>query len=243
MAEKLIDEAQALESTTVGIYRTATVVKGGRRFSFGALVVVGDRHGSVGIGYGKAPGVPAAIEKAQKDAKHTAELASLNKRVAAQAEVIENLEADLKKARVSQNEVRTKLKDVEKLHDDLETKNTFIGTLQKDIEEQQKLQSQVRKLDIENRDLRGRVEDLGARLEKLLVENGELRNAKNGEINEIDKKKIAEQEQAIAKLTAKLKEYEATINTLSEAADSWKRKYDFLAAEAPYGYESASTSE
>ena len=38
--------------------------------------------------------------------------------------------------------------------------------------------------DIENRDLRGRVEDLGARLEKLLVENGELRNAKNGEINE-----------------------------------------------------------
>jgi small subunit ribosomal protein S5 len=68
MAELLAD-SQALESTTVGIYRTATVVKGGRRFSFAALVVVGDRHGSVGIGYGKAPGVPAAIEKAQKDAK------------------------------------------------------------------------------------------------------------------------------------------------------------------------------
>ena len=69
MAEKLLEDTQALESTTVGIYRTATVVKGGRRFSFGALVVVGDRNGSVGIGYGKAPGVPAAIEKAQKDAK------------------------------------------------------------------------------------------------------------------------------------------------------------------------------
>ncbi|MBI1337143.1 MAG: 30S ribosomal protein S5 [Phycisphaera sp.] len=63
------EESQGLESTTVGIYRTATVVKGGRRFSFAALVVVGDRHGSVGVGYGKAGGVPAAIEKAQKDAK------------------------------------------------------------------------------------------------------------------------------------------------------------------------------
>lgn len=68
MAE-FLEESQSLESTTVGIYRTATVVKGGRRFSFGALVVVGDRRGKVGIGYGKAPGVPAAIEKAQKDAR------------------------------------------------------------------------------------------------------------------------------------------------------------------------------
>jgi small subunit ribosomal protein S5 len=68
MAE-MIEGTQDLESTTVGIYRTAAVVKGGRRFSFSALVVVGDRRGTVGIGYGKAPGVPAAIEKAQKDAR------------------------------------------------------------------------------------------------------------------------------------------------------------------------------
>jgi small subunit ribosomal protein S5 len=68
MAE-FLEETQGLESTTVGIYRTAAVAKGGRRFSFAALVVVGDRRGSVGIGYGKATGVPAAIEKAQKDAK------------------------------------------------------------------------------------------------------------------------------------------------------------------------------
>ncbi len=62
-------ESESMESTTVGIYRTAAVVKGGRRFSFSALVVVGDRNGRVGIGYGKAPGVPAAIEKAQKNAR------------------------------------------------------------------------------------------------------------------------------------------------------------------------------
>lgn len=68
MAEKL-EESQTLESTTVGVFRTATVVKGGRRFGFAALVVVGDRSGSVGIGYGKGRGVPVAIEKAQKDAR------------------------------------------------------------------------------------------------------------------------------------------------------------------------------
>lgn len=63
------DETAGLESTTIGIYRTAATVKGGRRFSFGAMVVVGDRNGSVGLGYAKAPGVPAAIEKAQKTAR------------------------------------------------------------------------------------------------------------------------------------------------------------------------------
>jgi len=68
MAE-MLEEHQSLESTTVGIFRTATVVKGGRRFSFAALVVVGDRRGNIGLGYGKAPGVPNAIEKAQKDAR------------------------------------------------------------------------------------------------------------------------------------------------------------------------------
>ena len=58
-----------LEDTVVKIYRCAKVVKGGRRFSFGALVVVGDHKGKVGIGYGKANEVPPAVEKAVKDAK------------------------------------------------------------------------------------------------------------------------------------------------------------------------------
>ena len=70
MAEFLKDsDAQTLESTTVAINRTAKTVKGGRNMSFSALVVVGDRKGSVGVGYGKGRGVPVAIEKAQKDAR------------------------------------------------------------------------------------------------------------------------------------------------------------------------------
>ncbi|MGE3108230.1 MAG: 30S ribosomal protein S5 [Phycisphaerales bacterium] len=68
MAE-MIDESGGLQSTTIGVYRTAATVKGGRRFSFGALVVVGNRNGQVGYGYGKANEVPQAIEKAQKYAK------------------------------------------------------------------------------------------------------------------------------------------------------------------------------
>ncbi len=62
-------DESGMESAVVRIYRCAKVVKGGRTFSFGALVVAGDRKGNVGIGYGKANEVPMAVEKATKDAR------------------------------------------------------------------------------------------------------------------------------------------------------------------------------
>ena len=57
------------EDKVVNIYRCSKVVRGGRKFSFGALVVVGDRNGSVGVGYGKANEVPIAVEKGIADAR------------------------------------------------------------------------------------------------------------------------------------------------------------------------------
>jgi small subunit ribosomal protein S5 len=62
-------DESGMESAVVRIYRCSKVVKGGRTFSFGALVVAGDRKGNVGIGYGKANEVPGAVEKATKDAR------------------------------------------------------------------------------------------------------------------------------------------------------------------------------
>lgn len=67
-----IDEAllvDDLRDDVVKINRSASVVKGGRRFSFSALSVVGNGDGLVGLGYGKAKEVPSAVDKSVKDAR------------------------------------------------------------------------------------------------------------------------------------------------------------------------------
>ncbi len=56
-----------LSENVVKIKRCSAVVKGGRRFSFAALVVIGDNKGKVGLGYGKANEVPPSVEKARKE--------------------------------------------------------------------------------------------------------------------------------------------------------------------------------
>ncbi len=62
-------EESRYEERVVKINRCSKVIKGGRRFSFSALVVLGDREGSVGIGFGKANEVPPSVEKAMKIAR------------------------------------------------------------------------------------------------------------------------------------------------------------------------------
>ena len=78
MPRKNFEEVDELEEKVVSIARTSKVVKGGRRFGFRAIVVVGDKQGSVGVGVGKARDVPEAIRKGGERARRRMERVTLD---------------------------------------------------------------------------------------------------------------------------------------------------------------------
>ncbi len=176
--------------------------------------------------------------------------AALEERLNTQAELIQSLEADLKTARMAQKTGDEKNQEIERLEKELETKNQVIAQLQADTDEQQRKLSKLRGSESETVRLRALTEKDRSEIDALQREVAQLREAllrqsqgSEGSSDEEGKNdleaRLREREASVTRLMGTVKEHENTIKKLNESAESWKRKYEFLATEEPAPYKAS----
>jgi len=172
---------------------------------------------------------------------------SLEARLNAQAEVITTLEADLKTARAMARTSDEKNHEIERLHKELEIKNKALTQLEADSDDQQRKLSKLRSSESETMRLRAMTEKDRTDIDALEREVSQLREALAKPDSGADagaskaelETKLREREQSVARLVSTIKEHEATIKKLGDTAESWKRKYQFLASDSPDAYKTA----
>lgn len=182
-----------------------------------------------------------------------ARVLELEARLNAQAELIRSLEEELKAGKALQKSGDEKNAEIDRLVKELETKSDIVDRLQADVDEQQRKLAKLRGSESETMRLKGVLQQDKSAIDALEREVAQLRAAlqrrettgaaANGhDASSGDKlleQKLKERERSITELNRTIKDHEAAIKKLTETAESWKRKYQFLATEAPDAYKAA----
>jgi len=192
------------------------------------------------------------ISQHQSEALEVAEKPTggdLEERLDSQAELIQSLEDELKASKGMKRDLKTKSSELEKVQAELETKNEIVTRLQSDVDDQQKKLARLRGSDSETMRLKAGAEKDRTTLDAMEREIAQLRDAltrqaEGGDAPNIEndqelQTKLKEREDSVTRLLGAVKENEAKISELTEAVETWKRKYEFLSTEAPDAYQSA----
>jgi chromosome segregation ATPase len=171
---------------------------------------------------------------------------TLEERLNTQAELIQSLESDLKTARLAAKPPQEHSDDLARDMKELGSKNEIIARLQADVDDLQRKLAKLRGSDSESVRLkamtekdRGEIDTLQreiARLHEMLSQQNDVAVAAAASRNADLETKLKERESSLTRLMGTIKEHEATIKKLTESAESWKRKYQFLATDQPDAY-------
>jgi chromosome segregation ATPase len=192
----------------------------------------------------------AATHANEAVANAEARAVELEGRLNTQAELIQSLETELKAAKRAHKNDDEKSEELAQLRAEVETKSQIIAKLQEDADEQQRKLAKLRGSESETLRLKALKEQDRGEIDALQREVSQLREALERQSDTGDSASagnpeleaaVKARDESIKQLKATVKEHEASIKKLTESADGWKRKYQFLAADAPEAYKSTPT--